>query len=289
MIEQKDPINEIFSTIISIKESLPNKQKMLCDYILENYASIGLITVKELADKAGVGTTTVLRVMNALGYNSFQEMKKDFHNLSLETSNKWRIFQESFKEKNDDQEFKTLSDVWEEGIYLLDKTLNPTLIENFKLAMDLITKAGRINILGLRPYKAVAIYLELLMEEFYSKTRQLSYDSDSMFERILQFQKDEILIIFSFEPYTSRTYDAAEVAHERGIPVILVTEHLSCPIVPFASVTLKVENSKKQFSILPIIALVEAMVIELGKRTSDESISKIDRLMDVLKEKNVTL
>lgn len=277
----------IIQAIIDIKESLPNKQKKLCDFILENHEMIGLLTVKDLADKAEVGTTTVLRVMKNLGYDTFLDMRKDLHDLSFESSNKWKYVKESFKNIGQNQELETLSQVWQEGLHLIEKTLTPNLIDNFQEAMNLITKASRINILGLRPYKAVAIYFELLVEEFYSKTRQLSYDSDSMFDRILQFEQDEVLIVFAFEPYTTRTIDAAELASKNGVSVILVTDHLSCPVVPIATVTLKVETSKKHFTIMPIIALIEAIIIELGKRNSEVSIKKIDKLVDVLKEKNV--
>ncbi|MGR6117740.1 MurR/RpiR family transcriptional regulator [Aeribacillus composti] len=287
-INDKHEKNAI-QAIIDIKESLPNKQKKLCDYILENHELIGTLTVKELADKAGVGTTTVLRVMKKLGYDTFQDMRKDFLDLSLKTSYKWKYVQESFKKKDVRKELETLHQVWQEGFNLMEKTLNPNLIENFKTALDIIAKASRINILGLRIYKAAAIFFELLTEEFYSKTRQLSYDSDSMFDRIIQFQQDEVLIVFAIEPYTTRTIDAAEIAAKNGVSVILITDRLSCPIVPFATVTLKVETSKKHFTILPIIALIEAIVIELGKRNSEVAIPTIDKLAAVLKEKNVTL
>jgi DNA-binding MurR/RpiR family transcriptional regulator len=286
VIIKRDSVNNILESIISIKESLPSKQKKLCNYILENHKSVGLLTVKELADKAEVGTTTVLRVMNALGYKSFQDMRKDFHEISVESSRKWKYVQESYK-NNNYQEYTTLSQVWQEGVNVLDKSLNQTLLENFQIAIDLIIKASRINILGLRPYKALAIYLELLIEEFYSKTRQLSYDSDSMFDRILQFEEDEIFIVFAFETYTCRTIDAAEIAHKNGTPIILVTDYLSCPIVHFATVVLKVEASEKHHTILPAIALIEAIVIELGKRMSDSSVAKLEKLKVVLEGKNI--
>lgn len=50
--------------IVAIKESLPKKQRQLCDYILKNYQSIGLITIKELAANAKVGISTVIRTID---------------------------------------------------------------------------------------------------------------------------------------------------------------------------------------------------------------------------------
>ncbi len=204
-----------------------------------------------------------------------------------EPPDKWENVQKSFGRNNEDKDYKVLSNVWQEGVNLFDKSLNPKLVENFKKAMDLISDAERINLLGLRPYKAVAIYLELLIEEFHSKTRQLSYDSESMFERILQFEKNEVIILFGFAPYTQRTIDAASVAYKQGIPIVLITDYLSCPIASFSSVILKVEPGENIFTIIPIIALVEAIVIELGIRHSKTSIQKIRNLVETLKEKNI--
>jgi DNA-binding MurR/RpiR family transcriptional regulator len=277
----------ILEHIISIKDQLPNKQKKLCDYLLEHHQDIELLTVKEMAEQANVGTTTVLRLVKLLGYDSFFDLKKDFHEIQKDYSDKWESVQRSFGSDDESKEYKVLSSVWQEGIHLMNQSLNPQLVEGFNQAMELIVNAERINLLGLRPYKAVASYMELLIEEFHSKTRQLSFDSESMLDRILQFEKNEVFIIFSFAPYTQRTIDAASVAHKRGIPVILVTDYLSCPIAAFSNVILKLEPSEKHFSIIPVIALVESIVIELGKRHSKTAIPKIRYLVETLKEKNI--
>ncbi|MED4137202.1 hypothetical protein P4652_02880, partial [Priestia megaterium] len=65
----------IINEIINIKDSLPKKQRQLCDYILKNYQSMGLITVKELSDNAKVGVSTIMRTVNALGYNHFNDLR----------------------------------------------------------------------------------------------------------------------------------------------------------------------------------------------------------------------
>jgi DNA-binding MurR/RpiR family transcriptional regulator len=265
---------------------LPKKQEQLCEYILKNHQDIGLLTVKELANNAGVGTTTVMRLIKDLGYDSFFDLKKDFHDIQVDYSDKWENVQKSF-EGDESKAYQTLSSVWREGVNVLEQSLNPQLVENFNAAMDLIADAERINLLGLRPYKAVAIYMELLIEEFHSKTRQLSYDSESMIDRILQFNKNEVIVLFGFTPYTQSTIDAATVAHQQGVPIILITDHLSCPIASYSTVILKIEPSDQHFTILPIIALVEAIVIELGKRHSKTSIQRIRTLVDTLKNKKV--
>ena len=263
--------NNVLDKLIAKKSSLPAKQEKLASYILENYQDIGLLTVKELADRAGVGTTTVMRLIKNLGYDSFFDLKRELYRMNVDYSNKWETVQKSYGNFNDNESYNVLTS------------------ENFTLALDLIEKASTINILGLRIYRYVAFYLEHMLGEFWSKTKQLSHDTEALYDKILQFEKDEVLIIFSFAHYTQRTVDAAELAHEQGVKIILITDLLSCPISEYADVILKLETGGKYYTILPIIALVEALVIEFGKRKSDVSVERIKRLERKLLERNILL
>ncbi|MFE4708388.1 MurR/RpiR family transcriptional regulator [Peribacillus simplex] len=274
--------------IVDIKDSLPKKQRQLCDYILKNYQSIGLITIKELANNANVGISTVVRTIEALGYENFNDLRKDIYDESVPSVSKWTL-KKSFTEiKKEGGKVPTLVQVWKESVNLLDKSLDSTLMENFENAVDCIVKSSYINVLGTRPYKATALYFELLLGEFYPKIRQLGHDTEVIYDRILQFEKDETLVVFAFEPYTNRIIEAVKLTYELGNKIILITDHISCPIISYASVTLKVEVSEKQFSVIPIIALIDALVIEIGKRSSEESIKKLKRLEKTLIEKNIT-
>lgn len=273
--------------IVEIKDSLPKKQRQLCDYILKNYQSIGLITVKELADNAKVGISTVMRTINALGYENFNDLRKDIYDESFSSESRWTLKKSITDIQKEEGGVSTLVQVWKESVNLLNKSLDSNLMENFGIAIDIIEKASYINVLGTRPYKATALYFEQLLGEFFYRIKQLSHDTEVVFDRILQFEKDEILVVFAFEPYTNRVIDGVKLAYEQGNSIILITDYISCPIISYASVTLKVEVSKEQFSVVPIIALLEALVIEIGKRSSAESIKKLKRLEKTLIEKNV--
>ncbi|MED3724860.1 MurR/RpiR family transcriptional regulator [Priestia filamentosa] len=275
--------------IVDIKDSLPKRQRKLCDYILKNYESIGLITIKELATNAEVGVSTVMRTINALGYENFNDLRKDVYDESIASDSGWTLKKSLAEIQEEGGRASTLVYVWKESVNLLNKSLDSDLMENFEIALGFIEKSSHINILGTRPYKATAIYFETLLGEFSSKVRQLSNDMDVIYDRVLQFEKDEILVVFAFEPYTNRIIEAVKLAYELGNKIILITDYISCPIISYASATLKVEVSKEQFSVIPVIALIEALVIEIGKRSSEESIKRLKRLEKILIEKNEVL
>jgi DNA-binding MurR/RpiR family transcriptional regulator len=274
--------------IVDIKDSLPKKQRQLCDYILKNHQSIGLITIKELAINAKVGISTVMRTINALGYENFNDLRKDIYDESVPSVSKWTLKKSFTDIQKEEGKAPTLVQVWKESVNLLNKSLDTNLMENFEDAIDLIVKSSFINVLGTRPYKATALYFEQLLGEFSPKIRQIGHDTEVIFDRILQFEKDEILVVFAFEPYTNRIIEAVKLAYELGNSIILITDHISCPVISYASVTLKVEVSEQQFSVIPIMALIDALVIEIGKRSSEESIKKLKRLEKTLLDRNIT-
>ena len=109
--------------IVHIKESLPKKQRQLCDYILKNYQSIGLMTIKELANNAKVGISTVMRTINALGYENFNDLRKDLYDESFSFESKWTLKKSIEDIRKWGGEAPTLVQVWNESVNLLNKSL----------------------------------------------------------------------------------------------------------------------------------------------------------------------
>ena len=96
MMMQENIIDEI----AKIKDVLPKKQQKLCHYLVMNYEQVGVMTVAELAEAAGVGTTTVMRLVQTLDYPSFSAFKKDLLNAALmRTTTSYRGLKQSFNDR----------------------------------------------------------------------------------------------------------------------------------------------------------------------------------------------
>lgn len=279
----------ILDLILSKKDFLPKKQRQLCEFIVKNFSSMGIMTISDLAQKAGVGTTTVMRVMAALGYQSFNDFKKEFHSYSVVAGmSTWWHLQKSFS-ADDIVENNSIDRSWKEVTQVLTTTLNKNFTDNVYKTVDLILSKQSVNILGLRTSKVMAIYLENLLSEFYHKTNQLSYDSEFVFDKVSLLGKEDVVVIFAMSPFTKISLDVAEYCYANDIPIVLITDNYSCPIASFAEVVLHTQASANQYSIVPAIALIESLVIEIGKRTSDYSIDRLEKLGGILKEKNITI
>jgi DNA-binding MurR/RpiR family transcriptional regulator len=282
-----DKVN-IINKLIHIRDDLPKKQKVVCDYIIENHEDVSVLSLPELANRIGVGQTTIVRFMKQLGYDSYRDFKKLFHYYTINTSRStWWHLEKSFT--NVDEQTGTLSQSWKETINLLDQTLTNQLLKNFNKAVDLIFQSEMVNILGFRTSKVAADYLGYMLNEFSPNVRELSSDSSFIYDRLLHVGKKDVIILFAISPYTKLSMEVAEFCYEKGIPIILVTDHLSCPASSFATCILNVKSSDKQYSITPVITLIESLVIELGKKSSDHSVKHLNELNQLLKEKDITV
>ncbi|MGK9185663.1 MurR/RpiR family transcriptional regulator [Priestia filamentosa] len=228
-----------------------------------------------------------MRLIKNLGYESYSDIKKDIYDASMQsTPSTWWHLQESFK--NTDQRDHTLKESLKETETILNQTVTYSLVNEFEHAIQLLLKAKRVSLLGLRSSKGLAIYMGHLLEEFYPDVQQLSHDTEFLFDRLLRFTDDDILITIGNAPSTTAGIEAMQFCYKNNKPVILVTDHLASPAASYASVNLKTKASSKQYSVLPTILLLESLVIELGRRTSETSITRLQEVSDMLQAKNFT-
>ncbi|MFD1707610.1 MurR/RpiR family transcriptional regulator [Siminovitchia sediminis] len=273
--------------LLKARGTLPKKQELLCNFMIENIQAVGVLTIAELAEAANVGTTTVMRLVKNLGYDSYSEVKKELLDKSVGIpKDAWWHLKESFIQKNNEEHI--LNENFQESKHLLDQTLTPTLLTNFNSAINLLLKANTIHLFGVRSNKALALYLGYLLSEFLPNIRQLSFDNEFIFDAILRFQQGDVLLVIDNSPSTHIGVDAVEFCKENGHPVILVTDHLSSEASSNATITLNTFPSKKQYSVMPTLFIIESLIIELGRQTSDSSVAHLQKLSSILEQKNIT-
>lgn len=136
------------------------------------------MTIKELAENAEVGISTVMRTVKALGYDNFNDLRKDLYDESIPSDSKWALKKSIMELEDESGKKPSLVKVWEESVHLLNQTLDSDFMESFERAVDLIVNASYTNVFGTRPYKAMALYFELLLGEFFPNIRQLGYDTE---------------------------------------------------------------------------------------------------------------
>lgn len=271
--------NSIISEILKIKDVLPKKQRMLCDYIVLKYTEVGMMTVAELADSSGVGTTTVMRLIKLLNYENYSDFKHDLLDYSLKNkTSSYSNIKEGFKNIVNSSSTDVLTKSCYEAIHTIENFITPKNIEEISKAVKLMIRSKNINVLGLRSSKAVALYFESVVERFYPKIRQLSNEGEYLFDKALRAKEGDVLVVFSVWPCTKRTIDIAGIYKEKNVPIILITNTTLNPIARYADIVIDTNSVNSTLVNLPAMFIVEAIGSELGKEIVDEATENIEVL-----------
>ena len=107
----------------------------------------------------------------------------------------------------------------------------------------------------------MAYQLKLYLKRSFA----MSGDSLSFPEQIVLLTPKDLIIAFSFPPYSRQTVEAAQLAHQRKIPVVSFTDKKTAPIVQYSLHILiaKTDNILFTNSLGAISMLINALVTEI--------------------------
>ncbi len=264
--------------------SMPKQQKQVCEFILANYQEVAFMTVKVLAERAGVSSATVIRTANKLGYDSFIEFQQQIHQIMISTNTSvwWKIEKSLSVDKS---EKGVLERVAEENIRAIRESISQLNIDTFNRSIGLLSSARDIYVLGLRTSSAPAV-------AFYSLTHQLlpnvkmpaSIGSENIYEYLIDMRHEDVLLAISLggPHYAVRTQDAVEYVHSRGVPVILITDDLTNRSVPYAAEVICITPTSDHYSFIPALTILDGMLVEIGKKKKDQVLERLHSLEQLL-------
>lgn len=283
--------NEVLEQIIKIKDAVPKKQRILCNYLALNYEKIGVMTVAELAENAGVGSTTVMRLVQLLGFDSYTTFKKALAQESLlKNTTPYRSLRQEFSRTSEPASRDTFHMAIADGIQVLENLCTPSNISQFEAAIQLMLESDQLYILGMRSSKALALYFEYVAERFYPHIRQLSLEEEFVYDRIaINTTPKDVLLVYSVWPCTKKTIRVAELAHNLGIPMILITNTSLNPLVKIADVVIDTNSVNHPSGDTALMLVTEALMSELGRRTAPESTKNIEKIEQALNDNGLIL
>lgn len=280
----------IFSKASRNCEKLPPKQRLVCRFIMENSTRIPFLTVEELAAASGASPATVVRVVNSMGYEKYQDLKDEVTQMLIAMKPATRTELEDVWEDNSGEDM--LLRVAQVNIENIKMILSPELARNFKRSVDILTSAKRIRILALRSSRSAALYLGLLLREFMPNVAIVpSLGSDEMYEDLLDYTPEYAVFAFSYGArfYARRTFDAVRFIKARGIPVILLTDEAQNPAAAWADCVLHVPHSHHHFSLSGVVTVLDSIIAEIGRRNPEQAKKKLRLLWDTLSSGDITV
>ncbi|MEA3507673.1 MAG: SIS domain-containing protein, partial [Synergistota bacterium] len=113
--------------------------------------------------------------------------------------------------------------------------------------------------------------------------------SENMYEQLIDLNENDALLAISAggPHYAIRTIEAIEFANRKKVPVILVTDDLSNRAVPSATEVICVSSTSTHFSLTPIITILDALLVAIGKRKKDTVLERLHAVEKLLMDQGI--
>ena len=277
MYETLKDSKKLISDIQTQYTRLSKGQKLIAQYILNNYDKVAFMTACKLGETVGVSESTVVRFANALGYSGYPKLQAALQEL---IKNKLTTVQRVEMANDYSDENTILNKILKGDIDNIRETLEEIDGEAFQEAVSRLLKARKIYILGMRTSFVVAQYLGFYLGIILDNVHTVRMDMGDAFEQIVRIGEDDVVIAFSFPRYSKKSFQLVKYAKEKGANVISITDSLFAPIASESDNTLIVKSNMASFvdSLVPAMSVANALAVAVGMKEKEDIKEHFDDL-----------
>ena len=278
---------DILTHIQENMTSFSKGQKLIANFILSSYDKAAFMTACKLGKTVNVSESTVVRFAAELGYDGYPSMQKALQEM---IRNKLTSIQriEVSNDRIGDQDIMSM--VMQSDIEKIRLTLEETDRTSFSRAVEAISSARRVYILGVRSASALANFMSFYFTFIFDNVVHVDTTSISeVFEQVMRIGPDDVLIGLSFPRYSKRTVKAMQYAKKQGATVIAITDSDVSPLANIADVSLFAKSDMASFvdSLVAPLSLVNALIVAVSRVKNDQLEATFGKLESIWAEYEV--
>ena len=253
-------VEEFRERLAAITDDLPRRLRQCADYIAANSDRIAVSTVAELAAGADVPPSALMRFCQILGFSGFSDMQRLFREAYSPGWPDYATRLKNLKEEGAGSPSALLAEFIEAGRLSLEALAKSADETALALAVQVLARAETVHVIGLRRAFPVATYLAYVFEKM--AVPAMLHDGVGKLDHRFALRPGDAVLAITFAPYSEETIALAQDAHDRGLPVVALTDHLSSPLVRSADAVLTV--AEVDFGAFRSLSATIAMAISLA-------------------------
>ncbi|MBI2418764.1 MAG: MurR/RpiR family transcriptional regulator [Ignavibacteriales bacterium] len=269
-------------------EELPKNQRKLARYILDNFDKVPFLNVQDISLANGASVASVVRFAQRIGFSGYSELREAISD-SLQHQLTYLRNIPLFDKK------KTEKDILTSVANLDMKNINDTLAliewEVFDTSVDMIFKSRRVFTAGLGISYLLSEILAYQLSQVAVEASAFKNNACPFYEQIAMLDKRDLLIVFSFPPYSKDTVELAKIASEKRINVIAITNKEVSPSTFFSTLNLIVHSENMLFtnSFAAISVLINALATALALKNQAKTKTLQKETSEILEKYNKTI
>lgn len=257
--------------------SLSVKLKEAADFVVSNPIDVATRSLRAISKEANLSPATFSRMSNALGYDSYKDLRDVLRAGIERRSNSFSHRVEALQQRHNEggQNFldQHITDC-SANLQELGATIDPAKIQT---SVERLHNARRVLVLGGLGSTGVAEYLVYMASFIADNWSMASRMGASLASGLVGISERDVLIVVTKPPFARNSIAAAQEAHREGAFVIVITDTHTCPALLHASAHFIVPTTSQHFfsSYASTLVLCEILIGMLAARAGSPASARI--------------
>lgn len=259
------------------QDRLSRRNVQVARFFLNHPEEVAISSISRLATSAQVTATAITRFAQELGFAGFPDLQRVFRERLLGPRPSYSEQIADLGRAPDSIEDGDLDDPARVfGVFVRAAMTSLVRIEGaldrgaLLRAVELLAGAGTIHVAAARGAYGIGTYAVYGLSMSGRRAHLIDNAGAMRAEQVGAMAPGDALIAITFDDYTPETVQAAQMAGDRGHPVIAITDNELSPVVPLSAVSLYVKEARLGHfrSQVPAMVLMQAIIVSLGRRAA---------------------
>lgn len=259
-----DPLRD---RIIRAFDGMPPQLQQAARYVLQHPQEVALISMREQARNAAVQPATMTRLAKFLGLSGYDDLRAQYAEAIRSGSGGFaaRVADQGADGMTGDG----LAQRMLQGLAAqIARLCEPDSIARLEAAAERLATARRVYVLGLRSCHSVAWHFHYVASLLGERTVHLDGPAGTLGDGLIRAQADDVLLAISINPYALHSLELAQLAREKGMSVVSITDSEVSPLVGISehSILCSTESHSFFHTLTPALAVSEVLCGLLANR-----------------------
>lgn len=255
---------------------LPRNQKILAEYLLDNFSRIPFLNVQDISVATDTSVASVVRFAQRVGFKGYLELREKISADLQQQIHSKEVFPLLEASTQED----LLTSVANQDISNINDTLRDFDRVKFRKSVEMISKSDRIYIAGLGISSIMARAMAYLLTQIGLDARHFDHEPSSFQEQVLFLRPTDLLITFSFPPYSRETVETARIAASRKVKILSITNKDTAPVVSFSDLHLVVKSNNLLFT--NSFSAISVMINAIATQCAMSNLEKSEKMVSEL-------
>ncbi|KFC72735.1 Transcriptional regulator [Bosea sp. LC85] len=267
--------------IISRFDEMSPQLQQAARYLLEHPREVALVSMRELSRNAGVQPSTMTRLAKFLGLSGYEDIRAHHAEaIRFRTDGFAARAMQHTSEGEQDVAGAQLSRRMLQGLAAQIAQLSePASLDRLSAAAEQLAHARKIFVLGLRSCHSVAWQFHYVMTLLGDKTIHLDGPADTVGDGLIRAGAEDVLLVISINPYALHSLELAQLAREKGLGIVAITDSEVSPLVGIADQAILCSTESQSFfhTLTPALAISEVLCGLLANKDRTAALEALQR------------